>query len=115
MNSSVSRHSRSTTVKYSHATVAGSKTIVTRWQDSGRLAILLGWLVSMFGIVLYCLTTLNGGTGNEISTIFEGGWKGKAALLLLVTGVLLWLYGAAKSLREIEQQEAQGNDWGATF
>lgn len=91
---------------------------ITRWKESGRLAILMGWLVSMFGIVLYCMVTLNGGAGHEISTLLDGGWKGKLALLLLMTGVLLWLYGASKSLQELDQQETQGNgnnDWGATF
>ncbi len=115
MGSSVSRHTKHTTHTIK-AAITPPKTIITQWKESGRLAILLGWLISMFGIVLYCLATLNTGTGNEVSTLLDAGWKGKVALLLLVMGVLLWLYGAAKSLRELEHQEAQGsNDWGATF
>lgn len=116
MNSNVSRR---TGMTMSMATDTATATI-TRWKESGRLAILLGWLVSMFGIVLYCLATLNGGTDHETPTLLDGGWKGQMALLLLVMGVLLWLYGAVKSLWELEQQETQGgndggNDWGATF
>ncbi|MEN9355882.1 MAG: hypothetical protein RL695_53 [Pseudomonadota bacterium] len=89
-----------------------------RWSERGRLAILTGWLISMFGIVLYCLTMLSGVHGSEVLTIQEGGWKGMAALLLLVTGVLLWFYGAVASLRELEwqePQEPQDKGWGATF
>ena len=81
--------------------------------DKSRTAILNGWIISMLGIVLYCLAMLGDSVADPFSSILERGWAGGATISLLAIGVLLWLYGAVTFLQEVEHDSP--DDWGSTF
>ncbi len=75
----------------------------------GRIAVLNGWIIAMLGIVLYCLAML-GGDPVADDTLLQRGWMGSGAVVLLIMGVLLWLYGAYTFLQELEDHPAQEDD-----
>lgn len=75
----------------------------------GRIAVLNGWIIAMLGIVLYCLAMLGGDPAAD-GTLLQRGWMGSGAIVLLIMGVSLWLYGAYTFLQELEDHPAQEDD-----
>lgn len=58
--------------------------------DRSRIAILNGWILSMIGIVAYCVAMLDDTkTVNPYASIFERGLWGWAAVIFLIAGVAL--------------------------
>lgn len=84
-----------------HSSVRPSSSVITK--DHSRVAILNGWILSMVGIVFYCLAMLDDSSaGTPYATIFERGLYGWAAVTFLIIGASLWMRGALVFLRDVE-------------
>ena len=69
--------------------------------DRGRLMILWGWLATMIGVGCYCRATFALPPDAEfMDTFTRTGALGWAAALLMGGGVVLWLTGNLRYLKE---------------
>lgn len=79
--------------------------------ETSRIAIFNGWILSMLGIVAYCLAMLGSiPEYSPYSTLFERGWIGSAAASLLIVGVSLWVYGTVTFLRDMRVDDSRESD-----
>lgn len=70
----------------------------------GRGLVIVGWLVSMLGVVAYCLAMLDSSASiDSTSSLFQRGPMGIIALPLLIVGTACWFIGAYKLLKESDK------------
>ena len=83
--------------------------------ERGRLMILWGWLATMVGIGCYCRATFALPPEAELlDTFTRTGGLGWAAAILMGGGVLMWLTGNLRYLREAMDAPAPGRDGGGS-
>lgn len=83
----------------------------TAGADRGRIMILWGWLATMFGVGCYCRATFMLSPDAELMETFtRTGPLGWAAGLLMGGGILLWLTGNLRYLKEAMDTPAPAKD-----
>jgi hypothetical protein len=71
-------------------------------RERGRRTILVGWLVTMIGIVGYIVTMSRAGEGAEmLDALASQGLLGWGSLSVLLTGVIVWVIGSVAMLHDV--------------
>jgi hypothetical protein len=71
-------------------------------RERGRCAILIGWVVTMIGIVGYIVAMSRAGEGAEmLDALASQGLLGWGSLSILLTGVIVWVIGSVSMLRHV--------------
>ena len=70
--------------------------------ETGRRTILLGWVITMTGVVGYVVTMSRAPENADmIEALSTQGLSGWASLLVLIAGVIVWVIGSVSTLTEI--------------
>jgi hypothetical protein len=70
--------------------------------ERGQRTILLGWLITMIGVVGYVVTMSRAPDNTDmIEALATEGFSGWASLSLVLAGVVVWVIGSISTLTDI--------------
>lgn len=79
--------------------------------ERSRKTILWGWIISMIGIVLYCLVMSSGDQQADLpSALAARGGVGWLAFIVIIIGVGVWCTGCVGFVKESELATPDSDD-----
>ena len=70
-------------------------------RDRGRRLILLGWVITMMGVALYCRAMFRAGPDTDlVEALSQNGIAGWGSVAFLALGIAVWGFGNVALLRD---------------